>query len=109
MHPVSSLDDLQRRIHAEAALLAYFSTPDCRVCASLRPKLEALLAEAFPRLAGAYVDCAALPEAAAQYQVFAVPSLLVFFDGRETLRRGRGIGMGQLRDDIGRIYALRFD
>ena len=109
MHPVSSLSDLQDRIQAEPALLAYFSTPDCRVCTSLKPKLEALIGERFPRMAGVYVDCATLAEAAAQYSVFAVPTLIVFFDGRETLRRGRGVGIDQLAQEIGRLYALRFD
>ena len=106
---ITTLAALQDRIAGEAALLAYFSTPQCRVCESLRPKLALLLDTAFPRMTGVYIDCEVLPEAAAQFQVFAVPTLIVFFDGRETLRKGRGVGIEQLRGEIGRIYALRFD
>lgn len=105
---VGSLEELQALVAREAAVLAYFSTPDCRVCQALRPKVAELLEREFPRLAGVYVDCGALPAAAGQYQVFSVPTMVVFFEGREWLRRGRSVGLAELRQEIGRPYQLLF-
>ena len=80
--PVGSLAELQALLAAQPAVLVYFSTPDCRVCQALRPKVAELLARDFPRLSGVYVDCTALPDAAGQYQVFSVPTMIGFFEGR---------------------------
>jgi thioredoxin 1 len=105
---VSSDADLRLRIGQEAALLAYFSTPECNVCKVIKPKLGALLEAEFPRIARVYVDCAAHPQAAAQFGVFAVPTLVVFFDGRESLRKGRSFGLEALRNELRRPYSLMF-
>ena len=106
--PVATLEELRAVITREPAVLAYFSTPDCRVCQALRPRVTELLAREFPRLRGLYVDCAASPEAAAQYQVFAVPTLIGFFEGREWFRKGRSVGLDELRAALGRPYGLLF-
>lgn len=106
--PVASLAELEGRVTREPALLAYFSTPDCRVCQALRPKVAELLGREFPRMAGVYVDCAALPEVAARYGVFSVPALVAFFEGREWVRKGRSVGLAELRASIERPYARLF-
>ncbi len=105
---VSGLEELQVLVARETAVLAYFSTPDCRVCQALRPKVAELLAREFPRLVGVYVDCGSLPEAAGQHRVFSVPTMVVFFEGREWLRYGRSVGLAELRQEIGRPYRLLF-
>jgi len=105
---VGSLEELQALVAREPAVLAYFSTPDCRVCQALRPKVADLLEREFPRVVGVYVDCGALPAAAGQYQVFSVPTMVVFFEGREWLRHGRSVGLAELRQAIGRPYQLLF-
>ena len=106
--PVATLEDLRETIAREAAVLVYFSTPDCRVCQALRPKVAELLARELPRLRGIYVDCAASPDAAAQYGVFSVPTLIAFFEGREWIRKGRNVGVDELRGALIRPYGLRF-
>jgi thioredoxin-like negative regulator of GroEL len=104
----TSSAELQALLAREPAVLLYFSTPDCRVCQALRPKVAGLLAAQFPRLRGVYVDCAALPAAAAGHGVFSVPTLLAFFDAREWVRRGRAVSLDELRAALARPYALRF-
>jgi thiol-disulfide isomerase/thioredoxin len=102
------LDALRATVGREPAVLAYFSTPECRVCQSLRPRVAALLEEEFPRIAGVYVDCAASPDAAAQYGVFSVPTLVAFFQGREWLRWGRSVSLTEVRAGLARPYHLLF-
>jgi thiol-disulfide isomerase/thioredoxin len=104
--PIASLAELEAVLAREPALLAYFSTPECRVCQALRPKVAELLAREFPRMAGVYVDCAALPDAAARHGVYSVPTLLAFFEGREWVRKGRSVGLAELHAALARPYAL---
>lgn len=99
---------LERRIADEPVLLAWFSGPDCNVCRALRPKVEALLAAEFPRVAMVRIDCAEARELAAQRQVFAIPTAVIWLDGREYRRFGRGFGIGELREALERPYRLLF-
>lgn len=91
------------------AAVVYFSGPDCAVCQVLKPRVLALLQQEFPRIAVAVVDCAAAPELAAQQAVFAVPVVMVHFDGQELLRLARNFTPGQLAAALERPYALFFD
>jgi Tfp pilus assembly PilM family ATPase len=56
-----------------------------------------------------YIDCEKQKEIAAQNTVFAVPTILVFFEGKENIRKSRNIGIEQLKSEIKRIYELMFD
>lgn len=93
---------------AEDAVLAYFSTPECRVCKALKPKIKEMLAAEFPKVVWRYVDCEAEPELAAQNMVFAVPTLVVYFGGRESTRQSRNVGVGELAEAMRRPYGFLF-
>ncbi len=107
--PVTDATTLQRLIDDSPALALWFSGPDCGVCRDLQPKVAALLRDRFPRIRRAGIDCAAQPALAAAHQVFTIPALLVFFDGRETLRLARGFSLRQLEQGLARPYRLLFD
>ncbi len=104
---VKSLDEFNQ-LKEEAALLAYFSTEACSVCKVLKPKVEAMVSAEFPEIKLAYVKSEVLPEVAAQNQVFAAPTILVFFDGREYIRKSRNVGVSELQEAIARPYELMF-
>ncbi len=108
MQPLGSRAELQGLVASEKALLVYVSTPSCGVCASMKPKVLALAREHFPRMAVRYLDAAAVPEAAGQLSVFAVPAVLVFFEGRETVREARNFGIAELGAKIDRYYSMLF-
>ena len=95
------------RDHSAAAL--WFSAPDCSVCRVLLPKVAEMLEQEFPRLVLARVDCAASPALAAARGVFTIPTLLLFFDGRETQRLTRNFSLGQIRESLVRPYRLLFE
>ncbi|MGK9368638.1 thioredoxin family protein [Melioribacter sp. Ez-97] len=88
--------------------LGYFSTPDCNVCKTLKPKVMELLEKEFPEVKFLYVDVSSSRELAAQLNVFAVPTLILFVDGKENFRMSRFVGLDELSDKIGRIYNLYF-
>lgn len=109
MEEITSSEQLHELMRRSAAGLFYFSTPDCGVCKTLRPKVEDLARREFPRLALYYVDCARLPEAAAQHSVLAVPTVVLVFEGQETWRLSRSFGLDELRAAVERPYYILFE
>jgi thioredoxin 1 len=109
MNTIQSIDHFQKVIKDEAAVLVYFSHEQCNVCKVLKPKVKDLLEEKFPKMAMNYCDTVHQSETAAQNRVFAVPTVLVFFDGRETYRFSRNIGLGELEQSIERPYSMIFE
>jgi len=106
---IYSREEFSALLSTHPAVLAYFSTPDCSVCKVLKPKVKELLASDFPEVRFVYIDCIQHPDIAAQQNVFAVPTIVVFFDGRETIRKSRSFGIGELHDSLVRPYQLLFD
>lgn len=91
-----------------SAVVLYFTTPDCNVCKVLLPKIRELLSSKFPNLKLHVVDVASNRELAGKYQVFTVPVVMVFFEGREFLRKVRNFSVQELEKEIERPYELFF-
>ncbi len=90
------------------ATLIYFSHEQCNVCKVLKPKVAALIQESYPLIALADVDVHLHPEISGQLQLFTVPTILVFFEGKEYIRKSRHIGIEELAIEISRPYHLLF-
>lgn len=105
---VNSFEEFLQLKEKETALLCYFSTEVCNVCKILKPKVGELIESEFPNIKLAYIKSDKLPEVAAQNQVFAAPTILVFFEGREYIRKSRNIGIGELYKEIERPYSMIF-
>ena len=106
---IDSVETMQSFVHENAAAVVYFAGADCGVCHIMEPKVRALLNDSFPRIAFARVATEQASELAAQQSVFAVPTLLVFFDGRESFRYARNFSTGEIERDIARPYGMFFD
>ncbi|QIA09601.1 thioredoxin family protein [Draconibacterium halophilum] len=106
---IKSIDEFITLKEERAALLAYFSTEACSVCKVLKPKVEEMAKAEFPKMELVYVKSDVLPDVAAQNSVFAAPTIVVFFDGRETIRKSRSFGVGELQQEISRYYSMLFD
>ena len=106
---LESVAAAQAFVAGHAAVALYFGGSACGVCQVLEPQVRALLAERFPRIAMARVATEEARELAAQHAVFAVPTLLFFFDGRESFRYARNFSTGEIARDIARPYGLYFD
>lgn len=104
---INSFEEFSK-LKEEPAVLVYFSTQACTVCHVLKPKVEELVMVKFPKLTLLSVQSDRLPEIAAQNQVFTAPTLLVFFDGREYIRKSRNFGIGELSEAITRPYEMIF-
>ena len=103
------LQEFRTLVAQEPAVFGYFSTPECRVCKVLRPRVEAMLAEHYPNMRFVYVDCAATPETAAQHDVLTVPTVVAWFGGGEVFRKVRHFGVEELGGALERPYGLLFE
>lgn len=107
MKSVASLAEIKNHIADGPFVIAYLSRPDCGVCVSLKPKVIEIARE-FSESSAYYVDLDAIPEAAGEFSIFTVPGILVFVDGKESIREARYVSIDQLTEKMERLYALRF-
>lgn len=103
---VRSIDEF---ITDNPAALLYFKNDKCGPCQVLRPKVSELIEKEFPEMKMLVVDSFASPALSGHYQVFANPTILVFFDGKETIRKSKYVSLSELKDEIGRVYGIMFD
>ena len=108
MEGIYRLEELQARIESEKGLLLYFSSESCSVCKVLKPKVSELLQKKYPAMQSLYVDIEKSPVIAGQFRVFTIPTILLYFDGKEAQRFSRNISMHQLEDSLDRPYELIF-
>lgn len=57
----------------------------------------------YPEIVSAKIEMSKLPEAVGSFSIFTTPTLLLFIDGKETIRESRFISVVQLEAKIGRI------
>lgn len=105
---VRNIADFEQMLEQKDALLAYFSTPECSVCHVLKPKVQEMVERKFVRMKMVFVDAHLSPELAAKYGVFTAPTILVFFAGKEFIRKSRLVDLSLLEQDIDRIYRRMF-
>lgn len=101
-----NLDELKSIIKSEMGVLLYFSGENCNVCKALRPKYKELFDKEFPKIRQIYLDAHENPEISAHFQVFSVPTAIVFLDGQEFIREGRAVSLYALSQKLSRPYQL---
>jgi len=106
---INSTAKLEGILDTEIAVLLYFNTISCNVGESLEPKIKNLLNSNFPKLKFYKVDINFAPEVAAKCNAFVEPTLIVYFEGKETIRKSRNIGIYELEKLITRPYQLIFE
>ncbi len=103
------LETIKEMIDAEDGVLLYFSGEDCNVCHALRPKFKEAFDSNFPLIKQLYLDAHDNPQLSAHFQVFSVPTMIVFLGGREFAREGRSVSIHQLITQLGRPYSIMTD
>lgn len=85
--------------------MLYLSRQDCGVCVALIPKIEKMI-EGFTSMEARYIDLDELPEAAGKFSIFTIPGIIVFVQGKETIRKARYVSIDELHSEIKRYYKL---
>ncbi len=103
---ITSHEALENLICEKIGVLVYFSTPTCNVCHALKPKIKEAFSEHFPQIEQIFIDAAKHPEIPASLQIFSVPTILVYLDGREFARESRNVSVPLLVEKIQRPYQI---
>lgn len=87
-------------------VLVYVSAPSCNVCKVIKPQLKEAITRQFPELLWFDVDASVSIEWTGQQQVFSIPTVLVYFDGQEWLRKSRNFGVTEITSALERPYQI---
>jgi len=101
-------EELREKVANTPGIVLYFKNDRCAPCMALRPKIEELIQSQFPSMEFMIVDTVQQPLLSSEYNVFANPTILVFFEGREYIRKSKYIGTSELEQDIERLYQMVF-
>lgn len=64
--------------------------------------------EDFPKIEAGYVDLDNIPEAAGKFSVFTIPGILIYIQGKESIRKARYVSVDELAGEISRYYNLLY-
>lgn len=105
---LSQLSQLQDAISKDEALIAYFYSDNCAPCISLRPKVKEMIENDYTKMNLYFINSEKHPEIRSNYGIFSNPTLLVFFDRKEYLRKSKYVSIPELKEGIQRLYDMMF-
>ena len=103
---MQTLSDIENIIKENPAVMVYFSAPACNVCHSLKPKLLEALDTNFKEFIVVSVDISVQEDIAPHFGVFAIPTVLVFLNSKEFLRKSRHMSVSEVISEIQRPYEI---
>ena len=106
---LETIEEVENLLKDLPAVLLYFYNDSCAPCLSLRPKVVELICDRFPKIRIGFVNGARNPSLTAKYNAFSFPTLILFFEGRETFRGSKYIAIPQLAEKINKPYVLLFE
>lgn len=103
---MSSIEKINNTIRENMAVMVYFSAPSCNVCHALKPKLLDALDANFADFKVESVDISVNEEIAPHFNVFAIPTVLIYLDGKEFFRKSRNMSVDEVMREIKRPYEI---
>lgn len=105
MNAIRNIDEIKSIVLDNKMSLLYISSESCGVCKVIFPGLVEML-KAYPEVESAKVDIQEVPLLSGEYNVFTIPCVLVFVEGREIIREARYINIGAIEENIKRYYSM---
>lgn len=103
---MQNIEDIKKIIDENLAVMLYFSAPACNVCHALKPKLISSIEDNFKEFKIVSIDTSLYQEIAAYFSVFAIPTVLIFLDSKEFLRKSRHMSVEEVIREIKRPYEI---
>lgn len=101
--------EIKSFIEHEKAVLLYFKNENCMPCQTIRPKVKDLIEHQFPLIKMEVVNIRSNPLLVSEFNVFSAPTILLFIEGKEYIRKGAYVSMDELKEEIGRLYHMAFN
>jgi thioredoxin-like negative regulator of GroEL len=106
MKLIENSEELQNSINTGNPVLVYFSGENCSVCKVLKPKIEEEIEKNFPKFELFEIKTDICIELTAQYMIFSIPTIIVYFDEKEFKRYGRNMSIPVFIEELKRPYTL---
>lgn len=106
---ITQISQIQNAIENEPGLITYFYSDNCAPCKSLRPKVLDLVKNSFPKMKILFINSEKHPEISAEFGIFSNPTLLVYFDRKEYVRKSKYVSISELSSSIERLYDMMFE
>lgn len=108
MNILEDLESIREKIENNEIVLAYFTSTDCNMCKDLYPKVEIMLKD-FPNVKGIRAEVDKTLTIVGAYNVLTVPTMILFVQGKETIRKSRQISIQEFTQSINRYDKLLFE
>lgn len=108
MNNLNSKEDLLKLIDTSDLLLCFFTGRCFWGSDDLLGKVENMLSN-YPNVKSIKIDIDESPFLCAELSVFIAPTILIFAQGKETLRESRFIVLNELDKNLDRYYNLIFE
>lgn len=103
MLKVNNNEEVKNMINKNEIVILYFSNKVCGACEAIRSKVERIL-KSYSKVKNIEIDGEKQIELAAINNVFSFPLLILFVNGKETIRVGRNIDLFEFENIIKRYY-----
>ncbi|WMJ82152.1 thioredoxin family protein [Clostridium sp. MB40-C1] len=107
MIKVSVIESIKNLIQDNKLVLLYIYSRQCSVCHALLPKIKFLLKK-YPEIKLKVISIDDCTEVAGEFSIFTVPTVMLYINGKEYIRRARFISIEELDKSIERYYKIMF-
>ena len=108
MEIINSDEKLDKLIIEEEMLLVYFGNESCSICVDMKPKVEKML-EKYPKIKSVEIKIEDNLKITRKHNIFTIPGILMFIDGKETIREARYISIEDMDNRIFRYYNMFYN
>ena len=98
-------NDLEHLIKGIDIVVALMSDMSCNVCLAIYPDLESM-SQQFPNVMFVSADVTSMKNLVGQYMIFTVPTIIIFVNGKETVRFERVFSLMDVEISISRYDQL---
>ncbi len=98
--------NIQELIGLKKSFMLYVGGEYCSVCKVLRPKIFDAFDREFPNIDKLSIDIEDQREFVAQQNIFAVPTIIVYFEGKEFFRKSRNLSVDLFIEEVRRPYNI---
>lgn len=100
------MKNIQNLLDTNDTVMLYFSAPTCGVCQVLKPKLTDAMVQNFSDIIIESIDISTDPDIGAHFSVFTIPTVLIFLQGREYVRKSRHMSVDEVVRELERPYQM---
>jgi len=99
MNKLNSIDAIKDFIKGNRFVMVYFSSDGCKVCDDVLPKVKEMIKRHTSVVLGE-VEVQNLPSVAGAFDIFTIPTIIIFLEEKEIVRQGRYINFLELEEKI---------